>query len=85
MAESINVRLPEKLKDFINRQIGLDGLYESASEYIRDLIRKDYEIQEKNNWDYLYEELKDGINANENQFIEFNPDEIIAQAKKENY
>jgi len=83
MAESVNVRIPEKLKNFINQQTGLNGFYESASEYIRDLIRKDYEIQEQHKWNGLYEELQGGINADESQFAIFNPDEIINMAKKE--
>jgi len=43
MAESINVRLPDKLKDFVEKQTGPEGTYESVSEYIRALIRQDYE------------------------------------------
>lgn len=81
MADSINVRVSGKLKNFINRQISVNGLYESASEYVRDLIRKDYELQEEHKWTLLYEELEDGINADESQFLDFNPNDIILQAK----
>jgi len=84
MSESVNVRISGRLKNFIMQQISFNGLYESASEYIRDLIRKDYELQEKFKWNRLQEQLIDGINADEHDFIPFNPDEIINQAKKEN-
>ncbi len=41
MAEGVNVRITGKLRTFIEEQAGINGLYESASEYVRDLIRRD--------------------------------------------
>lgn len=38
--ESMNISLPEPLKQFVDRQIA-SGRYSSASEYIRELIRHD--------------------------------------------
>lgn len=38
--ESMNISLPEPLKQFVDRQIAA-GRYSSASEYIRELIRDD--------------------------------------------
>lgn len=84
MAEGINVRISGKLRDFINRNIGEDGLYENASEYIRNLIRLDYERNEAHKWNWLYEQLSPGIKADESEFVDFNPEKIIAKAKKEN-
>lgn len=45
MAKSISLNIPltEKLKEFINSQAGDDTMYSTASEYVRDLIRHDYE------------------------------------------
>ena len=43
MVESINVRLPEKLREFVEQQTRPHGTYESVSEYVRALIRQDYE------------------------------------------
>lgn len=83
MAESVNIRISGKLRNFIMKQTGIDGLYESASEYIRDLIRKDYELKEEHKWNWLYHQLKDGMNADESEFVSFDSDEIIALAKKE--
>lgn len=85
MAESVNVRISGKLKNFIMQQVGFGGMYESASEYVRDLIRKDYDQKEKTKWDMLYKQLESGMNANKNEFETFNPDEIITLAKKEKY
>lgn len=38
--ESMNISLPEPLKEFVDGQIA-SGRYSSASEYIRELIRED--------------------------------------------
>ena len=47
MAEAANARITGKLRPFIEEQVSPNGLYESASEYIRDLIRRDYQRQVK--------------------------------------
>ncbi len=43
MAETmtLNVRVGGALKDHIVESIGENGLYDNASEYVRDLIRRD--------------------------------------------
>ena len=46
MATTLNVRVNGPLEDFIAENIGADGLYENASEYVRDLIRRDMERRE---------------------------------------
>jgi antitoxin ParD1/3/4 len=83
MAEGVNVRITGKLKRFIEEQAGPDGLYESASEYVRDLIRRDYQQQEERKWRWLIHQLRSGMEADENNFIPFDPEEIIRSAKEE--
>jgi len=39
----INARLSRPLAAFVETMVGDDGLYETPSEYIRDLIRRDME------------------------------------------
>ncbi|MFT3755295.1 MAG: hypothetical protein QM769_05015 [Pseudoxanthomonas sp.] len=46
MSERINARLSQPLSEFVHRMVGEDGLYETPSEYIRDLIRRDMERRE---------------------------------------
>jgi antitoxin ParD1/3/4 len=43
MSERINARLSQPLAEFVGRMVGENGLYETPSEYIRDLIRRDME------------------------------------------
>ncbi len=39
---TVNVFLPEALKSFVNERVGTRG-YSTSSEYIRELIQKDYD------------------------------------------
>jgi antitoxin ParD1/3/4 len=46
MSERINARLSQPLAEFVGRMVGETGLYETPSEYVRDLIRRDMEKRE---------------------------------------
>jgi len=39
---TMNISLPDKMKEWVERQTE-DGSYSNASDYVRDLIRKDQE------------------------------------------
>lgn len=41
---TMNIALPETLKDFVDEQVGQRG-YGTSSEYVRELIRKDQDRQ----------------------------------------
>ncbi|MEO1610385.1 MAG: CopG family transcriptional regulator [Pseudomonadota bacterium] len=43
MTTRINARLSGPLAAYVDRMVGANGLYETPSEYIRDLIRRDME------------------------------------------
>lgn len=83
MAEGVNVRITGKLRRFIEEQASPSGLYESASEYVRDLIRRDYQRQEERKWSWFMDQLRPGMEADEKEFIPLDPKEIIKAAKKE--
>ncbi len=44
--DRINTRLSGPLSDFVARMVGANGAYETPSEYVRDLIRRDMEKHE---------------------------------------
>jgi len=46
MSEHIHARLSQPLAEFVGRMVGEAGLYETPSEYVRDLIRRDMERRE---------------------------------------
>ena len=41
---TMNISLPESLKDFVDDQVGARG-YDNSSEYVRELIRKEQDRQ----------------------------------------
>ena len=45
-SDRINARLSGALSEFVSRMVGETGLYETPSEYVRDLIRRDMERRE---------------------------------------
>ncbi len=81
MAEGVNVRFAGELQRFIQERTGVSGLYASASEYIRDLVRRDYERNEQSKWLWLRQELKAGAEATESEFLPLEADSLIAEAK----
>lgn len=81
MAEGVNVRFAGKLQKFIQSRVDDTGLYGSASEYIRDLVRRDYEREEQRKWVQLCHELKAGMEASEDEFVTLDADQLIAEAK----
>lgn len=81
MAEGINVRFSGALQQFIRERVGPKGLYGSASEYIRDLVRRDYEREEERKWNWLHGELKSGAEADESQFVPLDAEAILQKAK----
>ena len=81
MAEGVNVRFSGELQRFIQDRSGESGLYASASEYIRDLVRRDYEREEQRKWSWLRHELRAGADAPESDFVPLDADSLIAEAK----
>ena len=77
-SESIHVRVTGLLQDHIQRQIGADGLYENASEYIRALIRQDLQTKSEA-WDWLQKQLEPAMRADENAFVAVSADDVISR------
>ena len=50
MAEGVIVRFAGERQRFIQSRVSDAGLYGSASEYIRDLVRRDYKREEQRKW-----------------------------------
>lgn len=61
--QSMNISLPEPLKQFIDGQIAA-GRYSSASEYVRELIRNDEKHKGEEKLEAL---LREGLNSEESQ------------------
>ena len=61
--ESMNIALPDRLKQFGNGQIA-QGRDSSASEYMRELIRAD---EKRKTEDQLEAKLLEGLNSHESE------------------
>lgn len=59
--QTMNISLPETLKDFVDRQIAA-GRYSSASEYVRELIRND---EKRKAEEQLTTLLREGLQSEE--------------------
>lgn len=74
---SLNVRVSGALGDFVSSNIGETGEYDNASEYIRDLIRKDKAKADQRAFDTLKAELQKAFSAPESSYTELTADDII--------
>ena len=82
MATTLNVRVNGPLEDFIAENIGADGLYENASEYVRDLIRKDKDRVEQEQFAALKAELQRGFSTPDHQYVALDAETFLARAKR---
>ena len=82
MSELLNVSLPDKLSKYAREIVSTKGIYTSVDEYVRDLIRRDFERSQTQAWDRLHKELKEGIEALESDFVPFDPEAVISEAYK---
>jgi antitoxin ParD1/3/4 len=73
---TMNISLPEKMKDFVETKVE-SGSYSNASEYVRDLIRKEQERLQ------AIAEIQALIDEGEaSGFVPFDPDEFRKELKQ---
>jgi len=75
------VKVSGQLQDHIQQQIGDDGLYENASEYIRTLIRRDLQSREQA-WDTLQKELAPAMRAADSEFVAVSAEDVIRRNQR---
>ena len=74
--QSMNISLPEPLKEFVDGQIA-SGRYSSASEYVRELIREDEKRKAEERLESL---LLEGLSGEESKLTRKDFAEIRAEA-----
>jgi antitoxin ParD1/3/4 len=79
---TLTVRLSGALNDFVQANIGEDGVYENVSEYIRDLIRRDKERAEQEAFDRLKTELTHAFAAPDSSYQPLTAAEVIARNRR---
>jgi len=77
----INTRLPEQLALHVAYMCEEKGLYETSSEFIRDLIRQHYEKTEAEKLQNFKAKLVPGANAGIEEFIKVDPSEQLEKFK----
>ena len=76
----LNVRISGSLKDYVTREV-TEGDYESASEYVRDLIRRD-KNGETARQRAAMEELRAAAMAPDSEFEFVSADDIRERARR---
>ena len=74
--QTMNISLPEPLKEFVDHQIA-EGRYSSASEYIRQLIRDDEKRKAEQRLEAL---LREGLESEETELTRQDFDDIRKEA-----
>ncbi len=76
-SENVNVRVTGELRSHLQQQVGIHGLYENASEYIRDLIRRDKNRADQQAFDRLKAELTLAFSEPDNSYAPLSASEVI--------
>ncbi|MEM6737298.1 MAG: CopG family transcriptional regulator [Bacteroidota bacterium] len=71
MSDRINARLSKPLAEHVSRMVGTNNLYETPSEYIRSLIRRDMESDSSQIYAKVIEGFED---IKEDRFFESSGD-----------
>lgn len=58
--EGVSVKFPGELQRFIQSRTSANGLYGSVAEYLRDLVRRDFEREEQRQWTWRTHEVRKG-------------------------
>ena len=76
-----NVRFLGKLRRFIRTGEGRGGISPSADESLRELVRLDHQQREQASATWLRQELEPGFEAADSEFVEWDADALISEAK----
>ena len=77
---TMTVRLSGPLSDFVSANVGENGDYESISEYVRDLIRRDKARSEQEAFDRLKAELERAFAAPDDTYHVLTAADVIARS-----
>ena len=77
---TMTVRLSGPLSDFVAANVGENGDYESVSEYVRDLIRRDKARSEQEAFDRLKAELERAFAAPDDTYQALSAADVIERS-----
>lgn len=73
---TMNVSLPDKMKEWVEAQ-ARTGRYGNASDYVRDLIRKDQEDETYRR--YLQQAINEGLKS---KVVDYSRDELVRAMRR---
>lgn len=76
---NLSVRLTEPLTEFVSGRVGVQGDYDNASEYVRDLIRRDRERQEQRAFEALKATLQEAFDQPDDSYVDVTLEDVIAR------
>lgn len=79
---NVTLRVSGSLRHHLEERTGEYGLYETPSEYLRDLIRKDMERIETEKWERLRTALAEGLSVKESDYQSISAAEVKKRAQK---
>lgn len=79
---NVSVRLTPPLIEFVATRVGAEGDYVNASEYVRDLIRRDREREEQRAFKKLKATLQDAFEQPQEDCIETSFEDVKARHLK---
>ena len=79
---NVTLRVSGNLRNHLEECTGEYGLYETPSEYLRDLIRKDMERAETEKWERVRTALAEGLSAKDSEYQPLTASEIKQRARK---
>ncbi|MFC0687646.1 ribbon-helix-helix domain-containing protein [Novosphingobium clariflavum] len=79
---TLNVRISGALGEFVAANVGDQGAYENVSEYVRDLIRRDKERSEAEQFQRLKAELTRAFAAPEDSYDALDAEVVIARNRR---
>ncbi|MGE8134546.1 ribbon-helix-helix domain-containing protein [Novosphingobium subterraneum] len=79
---NLNVRVSGALGEFVSANVGEEGSYENVSEYVRDLIRRDMERVEQEDFARLRAELHRAFATADTEYVSLSADDIIQRNRR---
>ena len=78
-SKRLQVLMPPSLMRHIEKRVGLTGLYANASDYLRDLVRRDAQAEPglQQHLDAVWEILMPGAMAAESEITPYTLEEIL--------
>lgn len=80
---TFTVRLSGPLSEFVAESVGDDGAYETVSEYLRDLIRRDKRRVEQAAFERLKAELTLAFAALDSAYAPLSAAEVMARNRRD--